>query len=151
MFDDIFNNENNENDNFKKFYFSNWFIDPSKLFKGSLNDSRNGKWIWGQASYKKPRIENVCVATLDDSEQNWYKDLTSRQQDVSKRLYSLNKHLERTQHEQAILDIDINHFNDTIREKYGLSDKDYPELTVGEDSKHIYHKVDLTRTTDEED
>jgi len=146
MFDDLFNNEwNNDNNNqFRKFYFSNWFIDPAKLFKGSMEDSRNGnKWFFG--GNRKPRIENVCVATMSDEEQNWYSQLLARQEDVSKRVASLQRHLERAQHEQAILDIDTVEFNQLIRENYNLSPDIYPELIIGADGKHIYQQVDLSK------
>ena len=149
MFDDIFNNDwNNDNNNeFKKFYFSNWFIDPNKLFKGSLEDSRSGnKWFFGSnIKRKKPRIENVCVATMNQEEQQWYENLLTRQNDLSRRVASLKRQLDRAQYEQSILDIDTNEFNLMIRERYNLSPESYPELIIGTDSKHIYQQVDLSK------
>jgi hypothetical protein len=153
MFDDIFNNDwgnskdddnNNNNNQFKKFYFSNWYIDPSKLFKGSMEDSRNiNKWFFSPK--RKPRIENVCVATMDDDEQAWYQGLLSRQNDISRRIATLQRQLDRAQHEQAIMDIDINEFNLVIRDRYNLSPEVYPELIIGNDAKHIYQQVDLSK------
>lgn len=153
MFDDIFNNDwnnqneedNNSTNNFKKFYF-NWYIDPAKLFKGSMEESRNGnKWFFTGSPKKKPRIENVCVATMNEEEQNWYSTLLNRQNELSRRIASLNRQLERAQHEQAILDIDTGEFNVMIRERYNLNPETYPELIIGNDAKHIYQQVDLSK------
>ena len=146
MFDDIFNNDNNnENQNgFNSFYFGKWFIDPNKLFKGSMNDSRNSYgWLFNT---KKPRIENVCVATLKEDEQEWYNDLLARQNELSGRIANLQRQLERAQHEQAILDIDNAEFNSVIRDRHNLSLDIYPELLVGTDGKHIYQQVDLSKS-----
>jgi len=151
MFDDIFNNDWNnkedDNNNHKKFYFTNWYIDPSKLFKGSMDDSRNiSKWLFGGTPKRKPRIENVCVATMDDKEQSWYQELLNRQNELSRRIASLQRQIDRSQHEQAILDIDTSEFNLIIRERYNLNPETYPELIIGNDAKHIYQQVDLSKS-----
>jgi len=153
MFDDIFNNDPNKNNDdsyFNNFYIGKWFIDPGKLFKGSMNDSRNSySWLWD--GIKKPRIENVCVATLSDEEQEWHNQLLVRQQDLTQRISNLQRQLERAQHEQAILDIDNSEFNNAVRERHNLPISSYPDLTVGLEGKHIYQQVDLSKNKNQED
>lgn len=155
MFDDIFNHDSDsdKDNNFKNFYFGKWFIDPAKIFKGSLDDSRNSyKWLWPNTGpSRKPRFENICVATMNDQEHAWYKALTDRQNNLSKRVSNLQRQLDRAQHEQAIMDIDISAFNSTIRERYKLDPDTYPELIIGEDAKHIYQRVDLSKNTPNEE
>ena len=145
MFDDIFNHDNDNGDGL---YFRKWFIDPSKLFKSSMSNYRNTDWVFGTPQ-KKPRIENVCVAELDDREQKWYNALLERQKDVTNRINYFQRQLNRAQLEQSILDIDTLEFNNSVRKTHNLGTEQYPELIVGEDGKHVYQQVDLSNNSEQ--